>query len=62
MNVNAHERLENDTSGKELHFYCCSPFYTHKRVFNNEQNSHPNIVKDSEIRSCITHGEGHKRG
>jgi hypothetical protein len=54
MNVNAHERLQNDTSGKELHFYCCSAFYTHNRVFN--------IVKDSEIRSCITHGEEHKRG
>ena len=56
------ETIQHDTSDKELRFYCYSAFYTHNRVFNNEQNSHPNFVKDSEIRSCITHGEGHKRG
>ena len=28
---------------KELHIYCCSTFYSHNRVINNEYNLYPKM-------------------
>ena len=49
MDGNEHENLLNfttprhKTKTKEQHFYCCSTFHSHSRVFNNEHNSYPKM-------------------
>ena len=42
MDANEHLRLSNITQikVKEWHFYYCSTFHSHSRVFNNEHNSY----------------------
>jgi hypothetical protein len=46
MNVNEHERLSNYSvrhKEKEQHFYRCSTFNNHSRVFNKGYNSYPKM-------------------
>ena len=61
MNVNEQKIIKHYTSTqikvKEQHFYCCSTFHSHSRIFNNEHNSYPccryDIVLFNQILMCF---------
>jgi len=53
--------IQKQIKVKEDHFYCCSAFHSHSRVFNNVHNSYLNIssVNDTLLlllinTSCIS--------
>jgi len=46
------QRLSNITLKhkiKEQHFYCCSTFHSHSRVFNNENNSYTKMTTSRHL-------------
>ena len=47
MDINDRENIKlytlTQVKAKEQHFYCCSTFHNHSRVFINENNSWPKM-------------------